>query len=196
MKPFFYLCLLLPFSHYNAADARVKAGTVTGGSAQAGSATGGSVTGGSATGGSATGGSVTGGSATGGSATGGSVTGGNATAGAARAGSTNANAGHSQPGTATPGTVGAGTATAHVNGREIRVSAASSVSVNVNDSAAEISVGGRSLSMTKTKLLHEGRPLAEFPAAAKKIEIHLDDTDMLTVKSDGKEAARVKMPER
>lgn len=171
MKPYLYLCLGVAFACCNAADVRVQSGTVTGGSAQGGSATGGSVTGGNVTGGSVTGGSATGGSATGGSATGGQVTG----------------------GTATPGTVGAGTATAYADGREIRVSAAGSTSVNVNGPDAAITIGGQSLTMTKTKLLLNGQPLAELPAKTKKVELYLDDTDMLTVKGDGKEVTRVKM---
>lgn len=176
MKPYFYLCLGLSFACCNAADVRVKTATATGGSAQGGSATGGSVTGGSVTGGSATGGSATGGSATGGTVTSGSAAGGSATGG-----------------TATPGTVGAGTATAYADGREIRVSAAGSTSVNVNGPDAAITIGGQSLTMTKTKLLLEGQPLAELPITTKKIELYLDDTDMLTVKGDGKEVTRVKM---
>lgn len=186
MKLFLCLFLVVPVSFTHATDVRVKAGTVTGGSAQ----------GGSATGGSATGGSVTGGSVTGGSATGGSVTGGSVTAGSAQAGSANATAGTARSGTATSGTAGAGTATAYADGREIRVTASGSVSVNVNGTAADIAIGGQSLTIAKTQLLLDGQPLAEFPAATKKIELHLDDTDMLSIKGDGKEVSRVKMTKK
>ncbi|MGV3658891.1 MAG: hypothetical protein ACO1TE_01865 [Prosthecobacter sp.] len=201
MKLFLCFCLVIPFSSSTASDVRVKAATVTGGSAQGGSATGGSATGGSATGGSATGGSVTGGhvtggSATGGSATGGSVTGGSVTHGSAQTGSASAGGGSSRPGIATSGTVGAGTATAYVDGREIRVTAAGSVSVNANDSAAEIVIGGRSLTVAKTQLLLDGKQVGELPAGTKKVEVRLEDQHMLSIKGDGKEVIHVKMPDK
>lgn len=179
---FVRLCVVVPlyasFSH--AADVRVSGGTVTGGSAQGGSASGGSVTGGSATGGSVTGGSATGGSATGGSVSGGTVT----------------TAGSAQSGTATAGSVGAGTATAYAEGREIRVTAAGSVSVSANGPAANIDIAGQTLTVAKTELLLHGRTLAQYPSDTKKIEVHLDAQDMLSVKGDGKEVTRVKMPRK
>jgi hypothetical protein len=125
--------------------------------------TGGSVTGGSVTGGSVTGGSVTGGSVTGGSVTGGSVSG----------------------GTITPGTVTPSTVTAFADGREIRVRAIGSVTVNTNGATAEVKLGDQMLLVEKSKLLLDGQPLADLPAEAKKVDVEVTD-GRLVVKADGK----------
>ncbi len=163
--------LLLVHGHLPAANEMRIADTVKGGTVTGGSVTGGSVTGGSVTGGSVTGGSVTGGNVTGGNVTGGSVTGGSAQRGKVRA----------------------GTVTASAEGREIRVTAGGAVSVNVNGATAEVRLGGQTLLVEKTKLVLDGQMLGEVPQNTRKIEVQVDEKDMLSVKGDGKELARAKM---
>jgi hypothetical protein len=139
--------------------ADVRGADVKGADVQGGSVTGGSVTGGSVTGGSVTGGTVTGGSVTGGSVTGGTVT----------------------PGSVTPGTV-----TASAGGREIRVRATGSVSVNTRENVAEVKIGDQVLLIEKERLLLDGERLADLPAAAKKLEVEVQDR-RLRVTADGKQ---------
>jgi hypothetical protein len=114
------------------------------------------------------------------------VTGGNVTAGGVTGGSV-------QTGPATSGHVSPGTATAFADGREIRVTSAGTVSVNVNGSTAEVRLGRQLLIVQKTRLLLDGKPLGEVPLKTQKIEVQVDDNDMLSVKGDGKELARAKI---
>jgi hypothetical protein len=99
------------------------------------------------------------------------------------------NGGSVSGGTITPGTVTPGTVTAFADGREIQVRAVDAVTVNVNGANAEIKIGNQMLVVQKTKLMLDGKALADMPAKAKKVDVEVKDRT-LSVRADGKELTK------
>ncbi|MGV3662224.1 MAG: hypothetical protein ACO1TE_18705 [Prosthecobacter sp.] len=87
---------------------------------------------------------------------------------------------------------GAGIATAFADGREIRVSSAGSVSLNVNGSTAKIAIGGQSVTVERSRLLLDGRALGDVPPETRKVEVSMVK-GMLFIRGDGRELARARM---
>lgn len=81
------------------------------------------------------------------------------------------------------------------DGREIRVTGPGAVSVNVNGGDAQVNVAQQALTVSKTKLMLDGKELGDIPPQTKKLEVMVEK-DMLSIKGDGKEIARAKIEER
>jgi hypothetical protein len=95
-------------------------------------------------------------------------------------------------GAVTGETVTLGTATAPVEGRDVRVVAPGSVSVNVTGAKATVHIDKHLLEIEKERLVLNGQEQGTLPAGSKKIDVSVKD-EMLTVTADGKEVLQAKL---